>query len=598
MDIDDLAERQRLQSTAKAKRIAQRRTDVAFWDGSAATLGDQNALPTTVSSNGPLRSGQNVRLLQSAGINQADTFSRTEQLEIAPVRLSKEGNVKVCLSVFRPNGDIEYWIGGDRKTPILAYTLAVTENANVSLARFESTGDTPDKWILALKLNSKESTRGSRLIAIFGTAITLPDNSTGTVLDSGWNKKYVNYGYYGNAFWSLPDPIIPSFALDTSNYSTNTGAISLTRLRSIEGNVQVPSGQIAWNDRFVDLINPGQTSRTSTSGSSLLNFSISSTEINLQPSLSYSDSNISQTDWSPPPVVTGYDELYDANPGGNNILPCISRITATSTEGRKIGSQRQSRQTSATANTYSGSFSRSGQSDKNGTYHFSVDDQYQRDSEIWEGFNTVSFTDCFENVRIINNTSDQISTNESTASESSSSSQSYSWQSSIVVAPGIEKLISYNASYQISDGNFLSRELAVTGNYAAFKLFNNGQSYIYKSFFIDAFGIPIYDNKLTATESNYAYPNSITSQDGTFINLAGSDQPISLSGIGSASAYSWIVADGELELYLYSPINSQYQTFQKDQKIDIAVSKLVNGFFITPKLCKGLHFKNYYFRCD
>ena len=144
MDIEDLAERQRLQSAAKAKRIAQRRTDVAFWDGSAATLGDEKSLPTTVSSNGPLRSGQSVNLQRSGGINQADTFSRTEQLENFPV--TKETRyVKILARKYSfETGKYQLYLGGDRKTPLL-----ILDNIpSYPLAYLDLTGKGKDDWIV------------------------------------------------------------------------------------------------------------------------------------------------------------------------------------------------------------------------------------------------------------------------------------------------------------------------------------------------------------------------------------------------------------------------------------------------------------------
>ena len=537
MNIEDLAARQRLQSAAKAKRIAQRRTDVAFWDGSAATLGDEKSLPTTVSSNGPLRSGQSVRLLQSAGINQADTFSRTEPAENAPVRLRKDGTVKVCLSVSRPNGDIEYWIGGDRKTPILAYTVAVAENANVSLARFESTGDTPEKWILAFKL-SKKNSQDSRLLIL---------NGSSEIIDSGYAPKWRDYSYYGNGFWSIT-PIIPSLSFTNTPYQSSVGDFAGVITRHIAGQVHYSFGEAAWDFRFSDLERLGATNRTVTNGSTISNFSVSPqvSGIDLAPNASYSDQSIANDRWTQVPFSTRFDALASvSNNPGDFGLPCAPAVTATSQEGFREGNTDSVLSAQFSARTYSGTFGIS-IVDSFNPYTIQLAQEFHSYGKDWDGWNTTATNYCIEN-RLGVDGNQVFTTGQSEGTSSSSSSQVLEWQSSVFVAPGTAKNISYKANYSIQNGNFTNRALEVTGSYLPLKVFNNGQSYFYNSTAIDAFGIPIYDKEL-ASSNSYAYPNALTSENASFINFSGTEQRIT-SYPFAVNIFSWIVKDGSLTLF-------------------------------------------------
>jgi hypothetical protein len=115
MDIEERASQQRDNAKAKAARIAQRRNDAAFWDGTGATPVGQGSIPATTGSNGPLRAGQSVPLLQAGGIMQVDTFSRSQPDEpLNPVITTYPFKTLLWVAATKT-----LHLGGDRKTQLL-----------------------------------------------------------------------------------------------------------------------------------------------------------------------------------------------------------------------------------------------------------------------------------------------------------------------------------------------------------------------------------------------------------------------------------------------------------------------------------------------
>ena len=178
MDIDELAEQQRLESAAKAKRIAQRRDEATFWDGSSA-----NNLPTTISSNGPLRTGQSVNLTSAGGINQADTFSRAEP-ENALLPIANKGDVWVLVRKLKSNGKYSLYLGGKIQRPLLvADDLVSTLFSYLDLK-------TADDWVVSYKSfpNANNCIVGS----ISGSLSTITDT---WAITSPVCNSLLHYGY-------------------------------------------------------------------------------------------------------------------------------------------------------------------------------------------------------------------------------------------------------------------------------------------------------------------------------------------------------------------------------------------------------------------
>jgi hypothetical protein len=184
--IEDLAARQRAEALAATKRRSQRQNDAAFWDGQGAS-NSGGSIPAMTGSNGLLRLGQSVPLMQGGGSAQIDTFStaRTDELLI-PIA---KGNVKICLQVTLEN-EIQYWVGGDRRTSKHVVSVVAPEVAIES--NFEATGPTQSDWIFALKTLGPN---GFRVRSFLGD---------GTIFDSGPDNKTAPLSYKGGRYWSSP----------------------------------------------------------------------------------------------------------------------------------------------------------------------------------------------------------------------------------------------------------------------------------------------------------------------------------------------------------------------------------------------------------
>ena len=543
MDIEDLAQRQRLESAAKAKRLAQRRDEVAFWDGSAATLGDQNALPTTVSSNGPLRSGQSVHLQRSGGINQADTFSRTEQFESVPVRI-QAGNVKVCLRVSVSRGagiapNIQYWLGGDRKTPIKLFDMSEFSGAtDVASAIFESTGAGKNDWILSLRLSGFPAVE-DRLYSI---------NGAGEIVDSGWAAKWRRAIVLGQSFWTVP-PIIPTFVLTEATNPTQTiglplGQVSYTRLR---GNAGGFFSGIEWDIEFSYGTFPERQYYKQTFSSRLSNQSFSPTisGLNLPYTLSYRKTNYNEDQWLQFPSLTNFNELANANACAGEIF------TAESKYGSKRFDQSTDNKTDVQIATYSAGFGISPE-ENFGTLRFFYENKYKAFDISNEGINKTATNYChpdFNQNAVGGTATIPAPPSTGTTVTEFSNIQNYDRESVYYVAPGVSKSVFNRQDLTLSrNDDPENTNLQVSDTYQGLKVFKNG--YVYQRSTTPE-GLGIYNNLGRFRYYIDNVNNSTPTNPGSFISLAGGAEFRLSSFLPGTHSLSWIVSEEATDLTLY-----------------------------------------------
>ena len=544
MDIEDLAQRQRLESAAKAKRLAQRRDEVAFWDGSAATLGDENALPTSVSSNGPLRSGQNVRLLQSTGINQADTFSRTDQSESLPIPTAI-GNVKVCLRVKVSRGagiapNIQYWLGGDRKTPIKLFDMSEFSGAtDVASAVFEATGSGKDDWILSLRLSGFPAVE-DRLYSI---------NGAGEIVDSGWAAKWRRAIVLGQSFWTVP-PIISTFALYETRLPRELiglplGQVSYTRLRGSAGGF---FSFIEWDIEMSYGTFPERQYYKQTFRSTLSNVIFSPTipGLSLPYTLSYRKTNYNAEQWLQFPSLTNFNELGAANACAGQI------VTASCVYGSKQYSGGTDNKTEIQAATYSAGFGVL-PTENFGSLRFFYEEKYEAFSIDNEGINKTATNYCHPdfNQNVVYSTLGEPTPDNppNVVTIPGRTNQAYDKESVYYVAPGVAKPFFNRQDLTLDrQENLLASNLEVSDTYQGLKVFKNG--YVYRRDTTPE-GLGIYDNVGARLRNVDNVNNSTPTNPGSFMSLAGGVEFRLSSFLPGTHSLSWIVSEEATDLTLY-----------------------------------------------
>jgi hypothetical protein len=209
MNLESLSAAQRAEATAATARRAQTRQDQAQFFGSGGiNAAGGETIPATTLSNGPVRAGQPVPMLQAGGSVEYDTVSRSEPEEPL-IPLLKRGNIKVCLQVSLANGDVQFWLGGDRITPVLITTVLASDARTVLECEFEATGPQKNDWIFAIKT---ASSAGPRLQTFAGD---------GSTTDSGINSKVEAMSYKGAKFWAT-EAIAQNFIANPNRTSTGT----------------------------------------------------------------------------------------------------------------------------------------------------------------------------------------------------------------------------------------------------------------------------------------------------------------------------------------------------------------------------------------
>lgn len=195
-------ERDRLKALAKREKLDRRKTPYTAYYGTDSDTGQVRVKP--LGSNGVV----GVRSLSNAqpsmgqyGRGGAIGFDAGNVRRLKePIFPSRRGNIKVCLKVFLENGDIQYWLGGDRPQPKLIYTVASNSEA-VLEAEFEATGPNKNNWIFAIKT---ELNGVPRLRTFSGD---------GAPIDSGVNPLVSALVYKGAKFWAS-EAIVPLFRAD------------------------------------------------------------------------------------------------------------------------------------------------------------------------------------------------------------------------------------------------------------------------------------------------------------------------------------------------------------------------------------------------
>lgn len=189
MDIDELSARQSAQAKAAATRRAKKRGDrAAFWDNGVFTAG-AGSQPAESSSNGALRLGQSVPLVQSGGSSRVDTFS-SAIVEEPYIPTRKRGEVTVLARILR-GSVIELWIGGDRRTPIKIKEFT----SSPDYLELEKTGPGLNDWLVAYKVTATNT---------IGIISGLDEE------DASWeliDPRANLLQYRGNGFWTSPSVV-------------------------------------------------------------------------------------------------------------------------------------------------------------------------------------------------------------------------------------------------------------------------------------------------------------------------------------------------------------------------------------------------------
>jgi hypothetical protein len=188
--LEDLAERQRRDAIASTARRAQTRQDQAqfFGSGGISASGGEN-IPATTLSNGPVRAGQPVPMLQAGGAVEYDTVSRVEPEE--PINPVVSGRV-IVLAYVEVNGIYQVWVGGDRKTPlkIAEVPIQIIPNQGINLrGQIEVLGTGRNDWAVALQY-------GNTVRMIYGLPSMDRQNWQITDPACSWLE------YQGGGFWA------------------------------------------------------------------------------------------------------------------------------------------------------------------------------------------------------------------------------------------------------------------------------------------------------------------------------------------------------------------------------------------------------------
>lgn len=203
MNIEDYAERQRLEASAKAKRIAQKKSDRAqFYSGGGVFSAGESSQPATTGSNGSIRAGQPTPVLRAGGIVQYDTPSRSQPEEpLIPV--IQKGEVAVLATV--QNDGWQLWLGGIHKPKLIMDGLATEPSATLEMIGKK-------EWMISIRWVQVPGNFNSTAIAM-----RYSDSSRDWEITDDPRAGLVNY--YGNGFWSCSQPLLyPRFFSNPSDY--------------------------------------------------------------------------------------------------------------------------------------------------------------------------------------------------------------------------------------------------------------------------------------------------------------------------------------------------------------------------------------------
>jgi hypothetical protein len=290
MSIEDLAAQQRRETVERAKRHAKRQDDVVFLSTSLSAAVRGNTFEASSGSNGPFIPGQAAAFL---GPGVVDVPSRGRDSQSFPVG-SSVGDTKL-FAVVETGTALEYWLGGDRKTPIKILSILKAQEGQAA-AYGEATGPGLNDWLLTIK-------------TLILPAATPPVykirtlKGDGSLIESS-SPKYLYLSHYGAGFWA--SSVLENLTFNYTTTSTGSGsgaALGFAIAGVINGSIF--GGGLSWSYDYTTF-DGGAThyDRFSTS-TGVLNPDTSSSIFDFKKTGRTNSSSSQVSDWAQVPQISG-----------------------------------------------------------------------------------------------------------------------------------------------------------------------------------------------------------------------------------------------------------------------------------------------------
>jgi hypothetical protein len=206
----DLRDRQRQQNNnLSTRRAARPQPKPAQRDGLGITLGG-NPLRAQNVSNEPLGAGDGVFLAADSGVVQQER-RKVVVVESGDRAQSATGKIKVLIQIDREDSQIEYWVGGHIKSPILIKKFAT--NVLPYFSRLDNVGLGKNDWIFSYQHSAAGDT----------TTIGV---MYGATPDLNWEITSLEASYLfttGDGFWTLSSPQLPPAGFEVQDSISTPG---------------------------------------------------------------------------------------------------------------------------------------------------------------------------------------------------------------------------------------------------------------------------------------------------------------------------------------------------------------------------------------
>jgi hypothetical protein len=496
--IDD-AEVVRKQSVLDEQSRLELGHDPLFYEGRDSVTGKVKT------QLGAVRSLSNVQPEMGQvgiGVGGFDVGSRRSPRDL--VKRVVRGDVKLVATVDR-GITREYWLGGDRKTPIL---IASVTKAEIVDAHFESTGAELDQWLFAVRTKVGTAYR----VRLF--------TNTGAMQDSTSVKNgYLQYK--GAGFWVSPVLESPPFVYTSSSTGSST-QIGGFVTNYISGSVF--GGSISWAYPYIEF----QGGRTDGA-------TISSTTSTVVPNTtgdfdwgqqgqSSSQSSITYR-WAPAPgIYEGFQYLNGAQCSPGDVGAVRVR------QGKRSLTETESSSASEQSISYQIALFGGGLHELSGLKTFSSNSSRDHQSEERIGADQFYPVTCTEGPGPIVGTflslyvmAPPITSPSSPPDSSVTTSTAFEAQAknqSVYVAPGVQKNNVYSYSKTVNNG--VPSEATTQVSYQSILSFDNSNSYVYcqnskvfqnsRGTEIEVFGFDFADSSVVQgiTTKIYKVPTSLS----------------------------------------------------------------------------------------